>query len=199
MSFTGSLVQTLTIDGVAFRRTLSGTGNSVEKATPSVPAAKAGTLSARTDNDTGTLTLGSGHGVTDGQLIDVYWTGGSRRGMTVGTVAGTSVPVDGGSGDNLPAAATVVTAAVPTQVSMAVTGDDVDAIGSYSSAYGWVVYRNGSTVLLTHRIDPANGDSDQWVSGSDITNPLAGVSVTNVLFSHADSTQARGMTAAVIH
>ena len=40
----------------------------------SLAAGKAGTLSTRTDNTDGTLTLGSGHGITDGQVISIFWT-----------------------------------------------------------------------------------------------------------------------------
>lgn len=74
------------------------------------PRSIAGTLTTRTDNDTGTLTLSSGHGVMTGNTVDVFWNdhANSRLGMTVGTVSGTSVPIDGGTGDNLPAAATAV-------------------------------------------------------------------------------------------
>jgi hypothetical protein len=97
-------------------RSLAATGNSAEVASPTLAAAKTGTLTTRTDNDTGTLTMTAGHGITTGQTLDVYWAGGQRRGMTVGTVATNSVPIDGGAGDNLPANTTAITAMVPTSV-----------------------------------------------------------------------------------
>lgn len=68
-------------------------------------------LSTRTDATSGTITAPSGHGVTTGATIDVLWTveessyyiSKVRRGVTVGTVSGTSIPISGGLGDDLPA------------------------------------------------------------------------------------------------
>lgn len=71
----------------------------------------ASTLTTRTSASAGTITAPSGHGVTTGATIDVYWNlfdspyyiAKIRYGMTVGTVSGTSIPVSGGDGDDLPA------------------------------------------------------------------------------------------------
>lgn len=70
----------------------------------------ASTLTTRTNASSGTITAPSGHGVTTGATIDVYWNqfdspyyiAKIRYGMTVGTVSGTSIPVSGGDGDDLP-------------------------------------------------------------------------------------------------
>lgn len=69
------------------------------------------TLTVRTDATSGTITAPSGHGITTGATIDIYWmeviatynTARIRRGVTVGTVSGTSIPFSGGAGDDLPA------------------------------------------------------------------------------------------------
>jgi hypothetical protein len=68
-----------------------------------------GTLDVRTDDDTGTVGLAAGHGVSVGLGVDVSWVGGSRTDMLVIAVAGNDVTVDGGAGNVLPAAATAVT------------------------------------------------------------------------------------------
>src|SRR5689334_13440236 len=73
---------------------------------PTVPAAvQGGTLTGRTDNDTGIVTMPAGHGFVTSDKVDIYWNVagvlGSRSGMTA-TVAGNAVTVDGGQGDNLP-------------------------------------------------------------------------------------------------
>lgn len=96
-----------------------------------VPAGKAGTLSTRTDNETGTLTLGSGHGITTGATIDLFWDGGARYTITVGTVSGTSVPIgadNAGTGDNLPTQATAIVASTRTSFAVPITCDEVDLI-----------------------------------------------------------------------
>lgn len=180
--------------GGTYSRTVSASGNSKEKTSPLVPAAKAGALTTRTNGTDGTLTMDAGHGFTTAAVVDLFWNGGSRRGVVVGTVSTNSVPISGGAGDNLPVANTPVTAMLPVQVPFALTGDDLDALSSFCPTSGWVVYRNGTTVLLAHQILPAVGSSQSWVAGTGVTNPLAGVSPTNVLLSHSDATQAREMS-----
>lgn len=72
----------------------------------------ASVLSSRTSDTVGTITAPSGHGITTGSTIDVYWrteyasnqwSAAIRYGVTVGTVSGTSIPISGGVGDALPA------------------------------------------------------------------------------------------------
>ncbi len=68
-----------------------------------------GTLSTRTSNTVGILTLDGGHNVHTGLIADILWSGGSRTGVTIGTIAVRSVPFSGGTGDNLPVATTDIT------------------------------------------------------------------------------------------
>lgn len=75
-----------------------------------VPVGKTGTLSTRTNNSDGTLTLTANHGIETGDVIDLYWSGGSRRNVTVGTVSVNSVPISSGAGTNLPVQATAIVA-----------------------------------------------------------------------------------------
>src|SRR5687768_15260880 len=81
-------------------------------------AAKTGSLTTRTSDTVGELTMTAGHLITTGARLDIYWTvagvNGARRGVVVGTVVVNAVPISGGAGDVLPAAATAVTAMVPT-------------------------------------------------------------------------------------
>ena len=71
--------------------------------------AKTGNISTRTSATVGTLTLAASHGITTGLTIDMSWAGGNRAGVAVGTVAVDSVPITGGTGDDLPTADTAVT------------------------------------------------------------------------------------------
>lgn len=69
---------------------------------------KAGTVSLKSDANTGELTLGVGHGITNGTIVDVHWriagVNYCQRKCTVGTVNVNVVPIDLGVGDALPAA-----------------------------------------------------------------------------------------------
>ena len=71
-------------------------------------ARPAGTLTTKTDADTGIVTLPTGHGITDSGTVSVSWSGGGRGDMTVTAYDTTTVSVDGGSGDDLPAQDTAV-------------------------------------------------------------------------------------------
>lgn len=180
-------------EGDAGSVTLTGTGTTRLRVSPSVPAAKSGTLSARTDSDTGTATMASGHGFSTGNKVDVFWNGGKRRNMTA-TVTSNSVALDGGSGDALPAVNTAITAMVPTSVNFPLTGDDVQGIMAYSPAAGFVVLFDdagtpaaiaGATYTL------GAGQARGWVS-EEGNNPLASKTTTVAKFSHG-STSAQVM------
>lgn len=86
-------------------------GNGLSSGVVSMGGA-ASVLSTRTSATEGTITAPSGHGVTTGSTIDVYWrteyatdawSSHIRYGVSVGTVSGTSIPISGGTGDDLPA------------------------------------------------------------------------------------------------
>jgi len=91
-----------------------------------------GTLSTRTDNDTGIITVEAGHGITTSFTIDLYWASGKRYGMTVTGTASTTVSLDGGTGDNLPVAATNIVARIADKITARITegisvvSDEVD-------------------------------------------------------------------------
>lgn len=93
----------------ALARTADG-GSCVEA---TIPHGYTGQLTTRTDNETGTITMDAGHAITTGMIVDLYWAGGARYGVTVGTVASLSVPIgadNSGTGDVLPTNLTEFTA-----------------------------------------------------------------------------------------
>lgn len=77
------------------------------------PPVKVGTLTTRTSDTAGTLTMETGHGIASFTLNQTfYWVENgllkSRRNTTIGTVSGDSVPFSGGTGDVLPSTSTVM-------------------------------------------------------------------------------------------
>lgn len=150
----------------------------------STPAAKSGTLDTRTDNDTGVAVLGASHGVATGNRVDVYWSGGKRRGMTVGTVSGTSVPIDGGTGDNLPSAATALLVAVCQEHPILFDGDNMQALFVGSAARGTLVFANAADAELLHVNIAADGLSYSWDENNGVTNPLASGDIAKVFMTH---------------
>lgn len=179
-------VKTVTVGG----RTLAGTNTRAVdtevgiKPDEPLAAGKAGTLSTRTDNDTGTLTLGSGHGIETGAIIDLYWEGGIQRGVTVGTVSGTSVPIDAGVGDNLPAQDTAIVACVVTVFDVDVVGNTVAlaAVVTRQARASCEFQENDGTPIVS--LDLAAGEIWDWADVQGVANPFAGVSIGKVVVSN---------------
>lgn len=194
---------TSTVDGTSYRNSLEITTDNKANSTPVVQTADAGVLTTRTDNDTGVVTMAqSGHGINTGDRVDVYWTVAGtaykRYGVTVGTVSGTSVPIDLGSGDNLPTVGTDIILAVCDSEPVAMVGDDVQAFVLYAGFDGYVVVTQANNTVITAQYLTA-GQSFTWHVGNGITNPLAGVSVGKVFFSHKDTTSSREMRAEFLY
>lgn len=177
-------------------RTVDSAGSSFEV---QLAAGKAGTLSTRTDDETGTLTLGAGHGITTGQIIDLYWSGGARYGILVGTVAGVSVPIgadDVGTGDVLPAQATAIVACVRTVIGpLTLDGDNVSLAvfnlkTSSSAGKGHVELQDVADAVV-EALDLV-GNEPQTVVQSDtnLANALTGNVITEIHASNGDTTAA---------
>jgi hypothetical protein len=202
MGMTLTVSQQVTAGGKSFteRRTL--TGDALNSREVSVPAAKTGTLGTRTNDTTGTLTMVSGHGITTGARLDIYWTTAgvyyARRGVVVGTVSGTSVPISGGSGDALPLATAALTAAVPQEEEFTLNGDDAVALVCYTAARGTFVFAESDNTEVWSRVLLAGGVGN-WLTNGPEANPVEGASVAKVFLSHADSTGAKTMRLAALY
>lgn len=109
----------------AIQRSVNRTGSGPIGLDDTLYAAEAGSLTTRTDADTGEITMSSAeHTITTGATVDIYWDGGVQYGATVGTVSGTAVPIDTGSGDDLPDADTDVTVVVQSSANITIDGDE---------------------------------------------------------------------------
>lgn len=154
-----------------------------------LPAAKIGTCT-RSDANTGVLTMASGHGITTGNLLHLYWTeGGVKkfRRSVVGTVSGNSVPIDLGAGDDLPVtAATAITAMVPFIELLPLDGDSIQALLLSCSRPAQVAFLDGSNVELVG-ITTDGSNAYFWDADSGKANPLNGVIVESVRLSHGYS------------
>lgn len=152
-------------------------------------AGQSGTLSTRTSDTAGTLTLGADHGVTDGQIIDIYFDGGVAHGATVGTVDGTSVPFTGAAGDVLPAEDAAVIAGVTEEIKFVVAGSDIEALLVTSTCRAHVDFQDAGGSELAREI--AAGGFFTWSLNSAEDNPVAGDSLILVRASCGETTVGR--------
>lgn len=188
---TMTMTKSISLDGVQGSEVTTATGESGVKANQTLAVAKSGTLSTRTSNTAGTLTMESGHGITTGARLDIYWTNtdgtaGHAYGATVGTVSGLSVPFTGAAGDVMPAAATAVTASVPNDAVFGFVGDDMKGLLLSTTVAGYFVVADGSGNLLAQYV--AANSSYSWIYGSGVTNPLAGDTPTKIYMSQSGIT-----------
>lgn len=186
---------------------VNGLGGSIARSTPrtadgggvcevTVPHGDAGTLSTRTDHETGTLTLGGGHTVTTASVIDLYWSGGARYEITVGNVSGNTVPIgadNSGSGDNLPAQNTAIVASARVAFNAAIDGDNVSLI-AIQQLYTNPTVTDQSHVQLLDSADDEIAEMDLEantprvfdVAGGD-ANPFTGDPITDGYVSNGSS------------
>lgn len=183
MAETIQKVVRLVVSDESASKTVSATGASMERTTLNVPAAKIGSLTTRTDSDTGVATMNAGHGFATSDKLDVFWAGGSRRGMTA-TVATNAVTLDGGAGADLPATSTALTVMKPVSQPVDLDGDAAVAVAAYGQRGGYVAYldSDAADIKAYGPLDQAGGDG--WVTGDGGSNPLATKTVASITFSH---------------
>jgi hypothetical protein len=169
---------------------------------PAVSALNTGTLTTRTDDDEGVVTLQTGHTiVSSGALVDLYWAGGSRHGMSATKDVNAITLAAGGTGDVLPAEDTAITMCAQLAIDpILIDGDSVEWIAAvYSNpldttakAYLDLHDSGGSekTYDLVHSAQIGGCGNVANVSGGD-TCPIAGDSITDGYASHTSASAAK--------
>ena len=188
---TGTISSTTTVAGLSIQtlttKTASGALPGQEK---SLPAGNAGSLTTRTDDDDGEITADSAeHTIETGDVVDVYWSGGIRYGMTVGTVDGTAIPVSGGAGDALPVADTDVVVTERVVLDLDFDGDKVEMIVATSTQRCHLDFLDSGDATL-HAQEIEADESWDWVDGNGSSNPLTGNPVDELHVSNGSATAA---------
>ena len=197
---TSRLTITGDVGGIPVSSTLTRTADSQIGHQPEsgLSKAKAGTLSTRTDDTEGTLTLEADHGIETADTIDLYWDGGRRYGVTVGTVAGNNVPISGGAGDVLPTQDTAVTASEQLVIDTDFDGDLLAAIAVLCAARGHIAfYESGDVLALA--LDLSAATLWHWLDGGTAVNPLAGKTIDYVVATQAGSTAAATLKLGILY
>lgn len=170
-------------------------------AAPTLPIAQSAVLTTRTNDTSGSLTMAdSGHGVTTGSRVDLYWThtDGSLKqayGAVVGTVAGTTVPIASvAGGDVLPAATTTIYVGITVNVPFDFDAANMTAITVTAGlSRGFAILHDGTYDLPIPTASPAGylgaNDSFYWHDELGTTNPLDGEAPTTLYLSHGDITR----------
>jgi hypothetical protein len=175
------------------------TGDDLIDLQVTLPAGKSGTLTTRTDDNTGIVTVASGHGITDSDTVDVYWAAGRRYGVDVTATDATTISIDLGAGDNLPTASTAVVICKQVVVNKAIDGDNVEIIGLLAE----LAASTGFGVRITF-FDAVSGGGSAVGNGIDLdpnspfvldieggaTNLLTGSPILSFVASNGDGSNA---------
>ena len=178
-----------TIGGKGIAGVILVEGNGEPSYEATLAAGKAGTLTTRTDNDTGVATLGTGHGIITGDKVDVYWSTGIRRGMDA-TVATNAVTIDGGAGDNLPSGATALVVCKQTVLDVDITGTTIAACMASAQRRGSIaIQKNDATVIKNLDLGLSGNDGEAFLvyaPNLGMTNPFS-VDVGKIVISNGSS------------
>ncbi len=191
MALQSIINKTLTLDGKTYTQQITVESDSMIRREVTLAAAKVGVLTVRTDANTGSLTMDAGHGITTGAKIDIFWVSGNakkcQRTVTVGTVATNVVPIDGGIGDDLPAASTAVTVMIQNVVEIRFDGDDVKVLAVTAEAAANVIFAGADNAEDKAYLITQGGQVKEWYEGDGETNPVAGQTETQLFVTHSDS------------
>lgn len=176
---TAQITSTLTIGGVTKSATISRTADAMVQHEITLTAGDAGTLTTRTDNDTGVITLGA-HTITDADTVDVYWDGGVRYGMTVTAYDGTTITVDSGAGDNLPTEDDAVVVGVRQTVNSDFDGDNAQLVALVSTYRAHAAFIDSGSATLKAVELPTSDEPWYWAADNGHTNPLTGNAVDTI-------------------
>lgn len=160
-----------------------------------LPAARAGVLTTRDSGTAGEVTLGEGHGITTGQTVDLYWSGGKRRDVTVGTVDGTAAAVSGGSGDDLPAQDAAIFVAPQLEIDTDFDGDKARLLAIQANGRWQAGFFDAGDNLLVAVSREQTLRLWEWNADTGAPNPLEGEVVDSLRVSQAGTTPLEGRVA----
>lgn len=187
MSGSARMVLRTTIAGVTFNSTIDKEDELEVIFRRSLPAGKTGTLSTRTDDDTGVLTVASGHGITDADTVSVFWDGGYRYGLVVTATTATTISINIGAGTVLPIATTAITVGKEEEHALAVTGDSLTVFAVDCDLRASAHFRDSIDASLL-AYDLLTDEGRLWMKDLGFTNPLAGDVVANVILANGGTT-----------
>lgn len=141
------------------------TADNAISSNPTLLAAITGTLTTRTDNDTGILTVATGHGILTSDTIGIGWYANGvwnyQHNVDVTAVTGTTISIDLGVGTNLPAQNTadirISKKSDDSFNSGGVVTEDIKALGITAAAEALAVLWDGVGGSKVFTLTPTTG------------------------------------------
>jgi len=203
MSLAMTVSESYSVGGITFptNKQINGDGAVIQNV--SIPKAWDGSLTTRTNDTDGDVTATlSAHTITDGDIVDLYWTEngipGSARNATVGTVAGNVIPFTGAVGDVLPTVAENIIIAKQVELATEVSGDSVLAIAFSCGKKGTFVVTGSDNIEDFSKVLDA-GVAFAYFDGKGDLNPITGDVIAKTFVSHDDTAAAAVMKVAFLY
>ncbi len=176
---TGNVITSMQLNGASVSGVFTLDVPNAQQINTSVAVGWAGSLTTRTDANTGTITMtDAGHLITTGARACIFWTDSTgavkcQHKVTIGTVSGTSVPFDSGVGDNLPVLATAVVIGLDTEIDYTFLDANLEAIGVGGTAAGKVVLEKADGTVVFHKTLGVGGNGFVWAEESGASIPVS--------------------------
>jgi hypothetical protein len=198
----------ISIGGISIQKSVNREGEHPNPYIFTLAAATAGTLTTRTGDDAGVITLGDGHGLTSG-TYDVYWTTTGVNYVQyacTGVIDANTLTIADGTGDNLPSGTTPpVVVCKQAELSVTIYGNDVQ-LASISLEYvaatnvsaGHIDFQNDTPETVTE-LDLVGNTPRVWDVAGGAQNVFADDDpVVMAYASHASTTEAATLKIATI-
>lgn len=169
------------------------TGENVDNYITPLPAGNAGTLSTRTGDGVGVVTLESGHGIAATDIFDLYWVGGARYAITCDSADATTVTFDdtpAATGDVLPAEAFAIIATERKQINTTIDGDVLQQFATHCDQRAQVTFYDVGDAIIKQYAFPVANVTEDWYQSSAEANPLTGNPITYAMASNGSITAA---------
>lgn len=192
----GSYGLSVSIGGVSVQKSIVRTADHPNPYELMLPAAKGPLTSwVKTDANTASGNLPSGHGYSNGQF-DVYWTGGKRLDVA-GTISADALSLDGGAGDDFPASANATVVAYPqVTINTAIDGDAIklaalslEYVDAAAASRGNLLFEDASDDDIASIAVVGNSPLVYDIEGGQ-ANPFTGDPITACRASHENLTLA---------
>jgi len=174
-----TMTSSLIVAGLSMSSSLSKTTDGAITQEVSLVAGMAGTLTTKASDTAGTVTVTATPTMSNSDTVNLFWSGGSAYGATVGTISSMAIPFTGASGDSMPDQDTVITIAKVTNINLDVVGNDIDLNSANCTVAGHLNYKTAEPADIAQVTLYAN-KAYLWEDKNGVTNPLAGETVGSV-------------------
>lgn len=185
MAVTGRITFGANVGGISMSASVSRSATGQIGQSGTFDAPDAGTLTTRTDNDTGVVTMTSGaHGLVTGDKVNVFWAAGSRHAMGC-TVAGSAVTIDVGTGTNLPVESTAVQLCKIVELDTDWDGDLMEMLCMLAASSDMHIVLLDDAGAEALALDMLDGEPYIWFADGGVANPIVGDTIDDIYLSAA--------------